>query len=155
MRMLRIAPPEAGFSMIELLTVLVIIGIGAALAAPNISAYVDETRTKRALDRVVADVARARLMAVEDGQKSALRFGTNGTYWIETQSTSGVWSTVQTIRLRDDYRDVTIEGDVDGLEFSSRGLVTNLTGDAFLRVLSNGARDSVYVSPAGRAYRAF
>lgn len=153
--MLRKAPRDAGFTAIELLTVLVIIGIGAAVAAPNISAFVHKTRTQQALNQVVTDVARARLMAVEDGRKAALVFQTDGTYYLQTQATDGTWSTVQTVRLRDDFTGVSIQGDMSSLEFSTRGMVTNLAGDAYLRILSNGARDSVFVSPAGRAYRAF
>ena len=54
-----------GFTLVELLTAIVIVGIGASLAAPAFGAYVEKNRTRRALDRIVADVAFARLFAVE------------------------------------------------------------------------------------------
>lgn len=145
----------AGYSMIELLTVLVILGIGASIATPAIAAYVDQARSQSALDRLVADVSYARMMAVEDGRKSAIRVQADGTYTLETFTSSGSWAPIRTVRLADDYPGIVLSGTVSALEFSSRGLVENLAGEAYIKVSVNGARDSVFVSPAGRAYRDF
>lgn len=145
----------AGYSMIELLTVLVIIGIGASVATPAIASYIDQARSQRALDRLVVDVSYARMMAVEDGRKSAIRVQADGTYTIETLAPGGAWTPIRTVRLGDDYPGIVLSGTVSALEFSSRGLVENLAGEAYIKVSVHGARDSVFVSPAGRAYRDF
>lgn len=144
-----------GFSMIELLTVLVVIGIGSSMAAPALTQYVHESRTQGALDKLVADVSYARLLAIRQGKPSAVRLSSDGSYRIETRSTAGVWTPVQTVRLRDNYRGVSISGSTMSLEFSSRGLVTNLGSDVSLKLSTPHAADSVYVSPAGRVYRNF
>jgi prepilin-type N-terminal cleavage/methylation domain-containing protein len=149
-----------GFSAIELLTVLVLVTVLASIAAPSMDAYVDRTRTQRALDQLVGDVAYARLLAVQEGRSTAVRLEANGTYRIERLDAGGSWVAIRTVDLAGLYRGVgfDLEGGTAAIEFSSRGLISNFGdsgAESFLKVSRASSRDSVFVSPAGRTYRAF
>lgn len=146
---------RAGFSALELMTVLVILTIAGSLATPSLRGFVDQSRTRRALDQLVADLSYARLLAVEEGRRFGVRLQSDGSYTIESLSTGGSWTPVHNVRLRDEFDGVSLEGDVSMIEFSSRGLMTSLTGDSYVRLTVNGSRDSIFLSPAGRVYRDF
>jgi prepilin-type N-terminal cleavage/methylation domain-containing protein len=145
---------NSGFSLIELLTVMVIVAVLMSVAVPSMAPYIDRMRTRRALDRVVSDVAFARLTAIQNGRRTAVRFGTDGTYTVDTLSAAGTWGALRTTRLRDDFSGVSISSSENMLEFNSRGLIHNI-GDGFIRMQRGGARDSVFVAPTGRIYRDF
>lgn len=152
-RMVRQA--TTGFSAIELLTILVIVGVLASLAAPSMGALVARTATRRALDQLVSDVAYVRMLAVEQGHRTAIRLGTDGVYRLETSDEDGTWKTVRRVDLQANHPHVEFAGGAASLEFSSRGLITNLAADSHLKLRRGSARDSAYVSPAGRVYRDF
>jgi type IV fimbrial biogenesis protein FimT len=143
-----------GFTMIELLTVMVIISIMVSLAVPAMGAYMDQTRTQSAMNRIVSDVTYARLLATQQGRRTAIRFSSDGTYTLDTLTTAGAWTTARRVEADEDLNGVVLTGGATALEFSSRGLVTNHSSEVFLKVRRNGARDSIFVSPAGRVYRA-
>jgi Tfp pilus assembly protein FimT len=151
----RTRDPRAGFSAIELMTILVVVGILLSLAAPSMGEYIDRTYTRRGLDQVVADVSFARMAAVEQGTRAAVRFQTNGIYTVETRNLDGTWKVVRTVRLQGDYPGVAFGAPGTALEFSSRGLITNLSTEAHLKLVRGDVRDSAFVSPAGRVYRDF
>ena len=146
---------SGGFSAIELMTTLVLVGILASLATPALNEYVDRTRTRRALDRVVSDVSYARMLAVQRGAPAAILLREGGVYTVESRNTDGTWEIVRTVPLREEFGDVTFTGAPAMLEFNSRGLVTNLGTDSYIKIARAGARDSIFVSPAGRVYRDF
>jgi Tfp pilus assembly protein FimT len=146
---------SGGFSTIELLTVLVLVAVMSALAFPSMGGYVDRSHTRRALDRVVSDVTYARILATQQGRRTAVTLAGDGTYTIDTLTAEGAWAPVRTVRLRDDFGGVTLSGGLVTLEFSSRGILTNQAEDGFIKIHRNGARDSVFVSPAGRMYRGY
>jgi Tfp pilus assembly protein FimT len=149
------APATAGFSMIELLTILVIVGVLASVALPSMGEFIARTQTQKALDQLVADVSYARMMAVERGRRAAVRLHAGGVYTVETLNDDGTWSPVRRVELQKNYADVEFAGGATSLEFSSRGLITNLAADSHLKLRRGSVRDSAYVSPAGRVYRDF
>ncbi|MEX2582605.1 MAG: GspH/FimT family pseudopilin [Gemmatimonadota bacterium] len=146
---------SGGFSIVELLTVLVIVGIVMSIATPAFGEYLDRTRTRRALDRLVADVSFARALAVERGTSAAVRLDSGGIYRVETLNADGSWAAVRTVSLQGDYPGVEFVGETTALEFSSRGIITNLGNDSYLKIGRESVRDSIFVSPAGRVYREF
>jgi prepilin-type N-terminal cleavage/methylation domain-containing protein len=61
-----------GFSLPEMLTVVVIFGIMAMMAMPTCEAILAQVRTRGAASRVVADLAYARQMAARTGRSARL-----------------------------------------------------------------------------------
>jgi hypothetical protein len=112
--------------------------------------------TRRALDQMVADIAFARVNAIRQGRRTAVVLQAGGTYEIRSQDTTGTWTTLKTVVLVNEFPGIAFGGDVTNLEFSSRGLLmTAIAGDGFIKVFRSATRDSVFISPAGRVYRAF
>jgi prepilin-type N-terminal cleavage/methylation domain-containing protein len=145
-----------GFSLVEILTALVLVALVSSMAVPSMRSYVDRTNTRRALDQLVADISYARLLAVQQGKRTAVVIDDDGSYVINVSDNAGGWVTLKAVELNDEYEGVAVEGDLAALEFSSRGLLmTELASDGFIKIVRNGVRDSVFVSPAGRVYRAF
>lgn len=69
-------PPDAaaGFSLLELLVVLVISGIVLSLGAPRFERFVTRLEMDGAANTIVADLYYARMLAVREGQDVAVRF---------------------------------------------------------------------------------
>lgn len=66
--------PSAGYSLLELLSVLVLLGLLSALAVPSLQAAVQRIRVRGVLHRVGADLYRARALAARSGREVVLRF---------------------------------------------------------------------------------
>ena len=146
----------SGFSLIEILAALVLIALMASMAVPSMNGYVDRSMTRRALDQLVSDIAFARLNAVQQGRRTTVGLQSGGTYVVRSLGTDDTWTTLKTVNLTNEYPGVAFGGDVTTLEFSSRGLLmTAIVGDGFIKISRAATRDSVFISPAGRVYRAF
>jgi Tfp pilus assembly protein FimT len=141
-----------GFTLVDILAALVLLGILTSMAVPSMSAYVDQLRTKRALDQLVVDIGHARLMAVQQGRQVAVEVGSDGTYRVDTLSADGAWGTLKTVDLGQEYIGASFLDEVT-LQFSSRGLLMNSSSNGLVRIELNEVRDSIFVSPAGRLYR--
>lgn len=71
----RIATPrEAGFSLIELLTVVAIIAILAAVAAPNILGYLRNYKIRGAAQQVAGEIQQARAKAIMGNVNRGITF---------------------------------------------------------------------------------
>jgi Tfp pilus assembly protein FimT len=141
--------------MVEILIVLVTMAILIAVAQPSLAGFTERNQSRRALDRLVADVAFARLHAVREGRRTAISLGSDGTYTIDTLSTSGVWAPVRTVSLGNQFPGITMTRGSQRFEFDSRGLLVNATDNAVITARHGSHGDSVFVSSAGRVYRDF
>jgi type IV fimbrial biogenesis protein FimU len=144
-----------GFSLIELIVVLLVLSILTATAVPSMTAYTDRNRTRRALDRVSGDISFARMTALERGNPTRVVFQADGVYVIQTFTPPGSWNTLRTVSLGLELPGVAFTAGASNLQFSSRGLLTNLSTEGYVRISRGSVRDSLFVSPAGRVYRDF
>ncbi|HEU4454643.1 MAG TPA: prepilin-type N-terminal cleavage/methylation domain-containing protein, partial [Longimicrobium sp.] len=71
-----------GFSLAELMIVVVIMGISLALVAPRLSGVVRVSAIDGALNQVSGDLQFARLLAIKNGWPVRLSTAADGTYTI-------------------------------------------------------------------------
>ena len=147
---------HGGFSLIELLVVLVLLSLLTAIAVPSMSGFVDRTKTRRALDRLVMDISYARVLSVQQSRRTNVAIEADGSYSISAMQDDGSWTTLRAVDLAAEYPGIAISGGLTDLQFTSRGtLDTAAAVDGFVKVSRGALRDSIFVSPAGRVYRAF
>jgi len=79
--------PQAGFSLIELIVVVGIIGILAAVAAPPLRAYLRSATLRGAANQVAGEIQAARLRAISKNVSLGVVFHTlsNNTYQVITE----------------------------------------------------------------------
>lgn len=146
---------EAGFSMLEILIVLVTTAIVIGLAQPSLNSLVQRNQVRRALDRLAGDVAFARMHAVQEGRRTAIHIDGDGIYTIDTMSTGGTWGTVRTVDLRSEVPGLTLSQGDQRFEFDSRGILIDMGESAVVAMKRGVYGDSMFISPAGRTYRDF
>lgn len=142
---------RSGFTTVELLLVLVLMAVLAGLGQPSFMEYVGRQKTRSALDRIVADIALARSVAVRSGTRTELLF-TSATDYQVLRGSAGL--VVKKVSLARDYQGVQVAAPTaDGrLAFNPRGLVLNLGNGLVIATLGSSA-DTVQITPTGRAYR--
>jgi prepilin-type N-terminal cleavage/methylation domain-containing protein len=82
-------PKERGFTLIELMVVVGIIGLTAAVALPSIAGYVRSNRIRTGQDLVAGAFQRARNVAIMRNTQMGVTFITqdNNTFWIHVEDT--------------------------------------------------------------------
>lgn len=144
---------EAGYTLMELLVVLVLVGVLASMAGPAMSEYIGRQKTRGALDQVAADLAYARIAAVRSGRRAVVTFVGPSDYRVEV--VGDTIGAARTVRLGGDYAGVVITPPGATLEFNSRGLLVSALPEQYLVVSLGSTRDSLILTPAGRVYRDF
>lgn len=84
-----------GFSFVELMTVIAIIGILSAVALPSFLRSLPEKRLKSAARNLYADLQKARLLAVKENKEVQVRFNTSpgpGYYYFDDDKNE-TWDT--------------------------------------------------------------
>jgi len=73
-----------GFSFVELMTVLAVLGVLSVIVAPGFLGSLPEKRVKNAARNLYADLQKARLLAVKKNKKVVVRFHeAEGFYYID------------------------------------------------------------------------
>ena len=155
---------RAGFTLLEVLTALVIVGVLASLVAPSFSAFLAGLRTRGALAAFATDVAYARALAVKNGRRTVLqfipspeceathpRYRAGFAYRVVVRARRQVVAREVSLRERSPGICLEMNGS-DTLAFNSRGLLVPL-GNRRVRAVFRDARDSLTVSALGRVYR--
>jgi len=145
-----------GFTFIEVLIVMVLIGIIAALGIPRIRAAIQKNNVRGARAALGTLVAKARGAAVQRGCRSAIHFtsGTAGTVWITAckVSNSALTDTLGGVEQLAVRYSVTFTAGADSVTFMPNGVSPDNTLTV-LRLSSNGIADSVMINQVGKVVR--
>ena len=155
------APPRSrtsGFSLIELIFVLVLLGILTSLAGPRLNAWITQTQVERAASELMADLSYARTLAVRSGQQSTITLEANR-YTIRADG-----RVAKTVEIAADAPGMQLSTTIAAgtlppgtlpvqLQFNSRGLlVTNVATPNNLISLSRNAHSArLEIMQTGRA----
>lgn len=145
---------KSGFTLIELLVTIAVFGILAALTAPNIIAWMSNTKIQKASREILSAFQDARQQAVKSNTEVVVSFqtgtGRSGTYEVFVDNGSGGGTAGNSVR--DGSEPVTSSGHAPpGIEiedaqtgriaFNSRGFTKNF---ATLTVSLKNGRGDVY-----------
>ncbi len=117
--------PERGFTFVELMLVLMIMGVVAALAVPRFSGLIQNYKLANAARVVWLDLHRARMRAIKQGVTMRVDFRATS-YTIKRVDTSVV---VFSRQLSGDYPgiSVSLNGTSQSVSFGSTGTADNRT----------------------------
>ena len=120
-----------GFSFVELMVVIALIGILSAISIPSFLRELPEKRLKAAARNVYADLQKARLLAVKKNKKVTVRFNeAEGYYYIDEDEKEAAgyneWNPDETRGDLSDY---------GGVVYGKGGAVKNWNKDSIDRVV--------------------
>ncbi len=133
----KIIPIRGGFTLVEIMMVIMLVGILAGMTAPPMFKYLEANRMRTRTDGMVADLQYARAIAISTGQSH--RFANTNTGYTLTNLVSGSV-------LRDvDFNHGAELDDVRTADFFPWGMATSTTYDIRL----NGIHNEIRVLPTG------
>ena len=147
----------AGFSLIEMVTVLVMLGILAGIAAPSMRGMTAATKLERAREQLIGDLLYARMLAIRSGQSATLcRIPNQNGYQIrrnDTDCSSG--DLVKSYDLAAEYPGIELEVENGFFRFDSRGFAVERPGsDTEPVAVTHGSRSAAFeVSAIGTVVR--
>ncbi|HYR10496.1 MAG TPA: GspH/FimT family pseudopilin [Longimicrobium sp.] len=144
--------PRGGFTLTELLIVLIVAAIITSMALPKMFSFIRHLNARSATSQVVADLTMARTQAVREGRSVSLRMTNAYTYQVTVDNGDAVRSIIKTVNIRGGQRDVSIAPNDARVIFDSRGMLSGASANQ-LRVTRTGKADTVSISAVGRVYR--
>jgi prepilin-type N-terminal cleavage/methylation domain-containing protein len=148
-----------GFTIAELVVVLILAGVAVAIVSPSIGKAFRRTGVRAAVDEFASTHSLARSAAVRYGRTAELHIdATNARFWVEvdTSSAGGVKDTVGVVKYVD-ANAVTITTATDLLCFDARGLPSTQNScdqpDATIIFTSGSKIDTVTITALGRVLR--
>lgn len=139
-----------GFTLTELMIVVALAAILAAIAVPNIMAQMPRYRLNGAARQVLGDLMAARMQAVSQNNEIKVFFLDNHRYTIlddnDNDGTADAGESTQTRDIQTDYPDVTFASNNDPI-FQPNGTASNL---ATITLSNTSGSHSITISSAGR-----
>jgi prepilin-type N-terminal cleavage/methylation domain-containing protein len=149
---------RAGFSMIELLVVVTIIGLLTVIAAPSFTDAMHKRETTAASDQFVMAHGLARSTALRYGRVSQLHIDPNNAkFWIDVDTSGRGERGLVTYVKSVDGGDLTMQSNRSLLCFDPHGLASTVgacqSGDALLTFASADKVDTVRITTLGKVLR--
>jgi prepilin-type N-terminal cleavage/methylation domain-containing protein len=119
---------RSGFTTIEMIIVVILIGIVATLGFPRIKTAVQKTNVRSARVFLGGSVATARAAAVQRGCRAVVHFtsGASGLVWVTAcpriQPGTGTVDTLGAVERLASRYDITLTATRDSIQFDPRGL---------------------------------
>ena len=144
-----------GFSLAEVMAVVVIMGIVAAMAGPAMARWIQTISQRSAANQLVADLSYARAFAAREGRTVSLRVVNPTTYQITVDAANGaVDRQLKRVDLSQMNRATTFSTGSARIAFDSRGLLrNNASTTTQLTVVRGYVSETVTVSQVGRPQR--
>jgi prepilin-type N-terminal cleavage/methylation domain-containing protein len=147
---------RSGFTTIEMVIVVVLIGLIAMIGFPKISKMLDKTNVRSARDAVGTLAATARVAAIQRGCRSALHFTASpSTVWVTTACPAKL-DTVSGVQNLTTRFKVTLAASRDSVQYDPRGLsMDGFNSNTVVRLTGSVATnmDSVMINPIGKVVR--
>ena len=157
---------RGGYTMIEMMFVMALVSILAALAVPRLEAMLARQRTRGALNLFAADLHHTRTLAVRSGRGAVLRLlpsddcpaaaparAGGHAYRVVVRGDPERVVRTRSVRL-DGARVCLLANSSDTVAFNSRGLLVPFA-NRYVWGVRGDVRDSLSLSVVGRVYRRF
>jgi len=150
---MRIHRSERGFSFIEMLVVMILIGIIASLAIPRLRGSLEKQNIRSAKALTATLVATARSVAVQRGCSATLNMTTDS-IWVTACGVNPPAASVQvgTKKLVGEEFQVTLQPTAASIVFDPRGIQTVFQATT-IRFIGANYRDSVMINQVGKVVK--
>ncbi|HYW08768.1 MAG TPA: GspH/FimT family pseudopilin [Longimicrobium sp.] len=143
-----------GFSLVETLAVLTIIGILFAIAAPRFSGLIGANRVVRARDVLASDLNLARMQAIRRGGPTSVQIvGGNQYFVVVPRPNTTAQDTIKRVKLGRDYPGVTLSPAAATIAFDSRGLLRSATTTNDVAAVQGTRSIALKITQLGGVYR--
>lgn len=145
---------RGGFSLPEMLIVLVIMGIATAMIVPRLQGVAKVSSVQGALNRLASDITFARIRAIRNGARAQLVIASDGKSYTTTVNAGGTGSETRTTSLAKDFPATVLSPTGATVTFDSRGML--VTGSTPTITATNQGRSAtITISGVGVVYRNF